>query len=271
MNVYKKYCASVYVAMCDEKYKKDDIITLETRRGGSHQCIIWNYLGERNGKSFYSITRADGFNAKKRIENKIEKTKKYQDNARARSSKHSELSNRDRDFLSLGEPIKVGHHSEKRHRNIIKYACNQADKALEESRKAESYEDKIENLKSRIKNIDLSTPESLEYYKEKLEKAVLYHKKLKSGELEKEHSYSIRYALQDIKKLKIKARLAVKLWSTDFINNDSSDYQVDPEGRAKRKKEAEKAAEQARSPIAFEVVKIASQEIAGGGIKTFKA
>lgn len=213
MNTYKKFGPNVFVASCDDKYEKGDVITVETKHENEHECVVWNYLGERNGKHLHSITRADGFNSKKRIENKLEKTKQYQDNARARFTKHSDLSNRDSDFLSLGEPIKVGHHSEKRHRKMIKYACNQANKASEEYKKAKSYDDKIDSLSRRVNNVDLSMPESLEYYKEKLEKAVIRHKKLKSGELEKEHDYSMQYALQDVKKLKKKVELATQLWA----------------------------------------------------------
>jgi len=213
MNTYKKFGPNVFVASCDDKYEKGDVITVETRHENEHECVVWNYLGERNGKHLHSITRVDGFNSRKRIENKLEKTKQYQSNAMKRSNDYSQLSNQDSEFLSLGEPIKVGHHSEKRHRKLIEKACNRANRASEEYKKAKRYDDKIDSLSRRVNNVDLSMPESLEYYKEKLEKAVIYHKKLKSGEIEKEHDYSMQYALQNVKKLKKKVELATQLWA----------------------------------------------------------
>ena len=47
---------------------------------------------------------------------------------------------KDKDFLSLGEPIKVGHHSEKRHRKAIDDAWNNMGKSVEFSDKAAEHE-----------------------------------------------------------------------------------------------------------------------------------
>jgi hypothetical protein len=56
------------------------------------------------------------------------------DLADARSQKASNrLSREEREFLSLGEPVKVGHHSERRHRKLIDKAWNSA---LEAGREA---------------------------------------------------------------------------------------------------------------------------------------
>ena len=47
-----------------------------------------------------------------------------------------------REFLSLGEPVKVGHHSEHRHRALIERNNNRMDKAMEHLSKAEEQERK---------------------------------------------------------------------------------------------------------------------------------
>ena len=79
------------------------------------------------------------------------------------------------------------------------------EKAKEAERKAEYWESKAEE-------ITLAMPESLDYFAEKLERAVAYHKGLKDGSIERSHSYSLQYAAKDVKELKKKVEIAEKLW-----------------------------------------------------------
>ena len=55
-------------------------------------------------------------------------------------------------------------------------------------------------------------PESLEYFKGRLEKAIAYHQGLKNGTIEKQHSYSLTYAKKDVNELKKKVEIAEPLW-----------------------------------------------------------
>ncbi len=55
-------------------------------------------------------------------------------------------------------------------------------------------------------------PESLDYFKDKLEKAIDYHAKLKTGEIPRAHSMSLSYASKDVKELKKKVEIAEELW-----------------------------------------------------------
>lgn len=73
MNTYAKYCPNVFVAKCDEKHEKGEIITLSTRYGKENECEVWNFLYEKDGFFYYSITRADGFNCQERARAKAEK------------------------------------------------------------------------------------------------------------------------------------------------------------------------------------------------------
>ena len=66
MNTYTKFCPNVWVAQCEETYKKGDEIIVTTKHGKENECIVWNYLGMKNGLYLYSITRADGFNSQER-------------------------------------------------------------------------------------------------------------------------------------------------------------------------------------------------------------
>lgn len=57
-----------------------------------------------------------------------------------------------------------------------------------------------------------TTPESLEYFSARLEKAVEYHKGLKDGSIPRSHSFSLAYANKAVKDLKNKVEIARLLW-----------------------------------------------------------
>ena len=212
MNTYSKYCPNVYVAKCAERHEKGEIITVQTKYGKENECEVHNLVAASGGFYYYSITRADGYNMQERAKKKAEQQRASAIKAEAKSQHYFDRSNKDRDFLALGEPVKVGHHSEKKHRKAIEDAWNNTGKAVEMHDKAKEHECKAERWESRQNDINLSMPESLEYYKAKLEKAIEYHNGLKSGKYPKEHSYSMAYANKAVKELKNQVELATRLW-----------------------------------------------------------
>lgn len=213
MNTYKKYAPNVFVASCPERHKKGDTITVTTKRGKENECIIFNLVGRTNdGMYCYSIVRKDGLNVQEWAKRRAEKYTGYASNAESKSESYYKASNEGRDFLSLGEPIKIGHHSEKRHRALIERNHNRIDKSIEFSNKAKEYESKAEYWKSKADNINLSMPESLEYFEYKVEEAKEYHEGLKSGKYERSHSFSLTYAKKEVNNLTKKLELAKKLW-----------------------------------------------------------
>ena len=56
--------------------------------------------------------------------------------------KHKDLSN----LIPMGQPILVGHHSERRHRNDLKLIDNEIKKSIQEDEKAYYYRNKIDNI-----------------------------------------------------------------------------------------------------------------------------
>jgi len=116
MNTYHKYIPNVFLAKSQDKHESGDEITLTTKYGTEHDCIVHNLIFEREGYYFYSITRADGFNTQERARRKVERLQGAAANAEKRASKYREAADEGKDFLVLAEPIKIGHHSEKRHR-----------------------------------------------------------------------------------------------------------------------------------------------------------
>jgi hypothetical protein len=212
MNTYHKYAPNVFLAKCDAKHEKGETIEVTTRHGKENECIVFNLIAEKDGYFYYSIVRADGFNAQEWAKKRADRYAGYAQNANKKSTEYYNRSNKDRDFLSLGEPIKVGHHSEKRHRKIIDEAWNNMGKSVEFGDKARSYEDKAAYWEDRADVINLSMPESIDYFAHKLEEAKEYHEGLKSGRYQKSHSYTLTYAKKNVNELQKKYDIAVKLW-----------------------------------------------------------
>jgi hypothetical protein len=156
MNTYAKFTANVYVAKCTERQIKGTTILVKTKYGKENECIVFNLVAEVNGHFYYSIVRADGFNMQEFAKQKAERHKLWAQSAENKSAKYWEASNEGKDFLSLGEPIKMGHHSEKRHRALIKRNHNRMDKAIKESQKVDQHENKADYWNKKANNINLS-------------------------------------------------------------------------------------------------------------------
>lgn len=213
MNTYYKYAPNVFLAKCEEKYEKDQVIQVTTKYGKENDSIVFNLIAEKDGFYYYSIIRADGFNSQERAKNKAERYATWANSAEKKSDQYYEASNEGRDFLALGEPIKIGHHSEKRHRALIERNWNRMSKSVEMSDKAKSHEDKASYWESRANDINLSMPESLEYYEHELERAMKKHEGLKIGTIERSHSFSLTYAKKELNEIKKKLDIAKKLWA----------------------------------------------------------
>lgn len=212
MNTYHKFVPNVFLAKCSEPHEKGEVIIVTTRHQKENESIVFNLILEKDGFYYYSIVRADGFNVQKHAERKATRLQGAASNAQKKSDEHYTASNEHSDFLSLGEPIKVGHHSEKGHRNIVEKANNNMRKSVEFSKKSESLENRAEYWKSRTDTINLSMPESIEFYEFKLAEATATHLGLKDGTIERTHSFSLTYAKKDVNDLTKKLELAKRLW-----------------------------------------------------------
>ena len=212
MNTYYKFAPNVFLAKCDEKHEKGEVIEVTTKYGKENESIVFNLIFERDGFYYYSIVRADGFNVQEWAKRRAERRREWSVSANKKSHEYFEKSNKDRDFLSLGEPIKVGHHSERRHRKAIADAWRNMGKSVEFSDKATEHEREAEYWDKRATTINLSMPESMDFYAHKLETAKEYHEGLKTGKYPREHSYSLTYAKKAVNEAQKNYDLAVKLW-----------------------------------------------------------
>ena len=210
MNVFKKYCPNVWVAECDEKHDKGKVITLETQYGKEVECEVYNLVAEKNDKFYYSIVRIEDTSY---AERKAEKYRNSQALHKNKSHQWYEKSQEGAEFLKLGEPIKVGHHSERRHRALIERNWQRVGNSVKEQAIADERARKAEYWEAKAEEINLSMPQSIEYFEARLEKAKARQKGLKDGTIKREHSYSLTYATKAVKELTEKVEIARKLWA----------------------------------------------------------
>lgn len=235
MNTFRKYCPNVFVAQCTEQHQKGELIILTTKYGKEVENEVHNYLGQtKDGFFLYSITRTDGTNSQSRAAAKVEKLEGYASNAEKRADKYYQASQEGKDFLSLGEPIKIGHHSERRHRKLIERNWIRMGKSVAETEKVKEYERRAEYWSARANKIDLSMPDSLEYFEFELEKARKHHQHLKDNPQDRRHSMSLQYANKAVKDIEEKVRIAVKLWGGDEDQEEEPKKSI---GEIKKEKE----------------------------------
>jgi hypothetical protein len=202
----------VFLAKCDAKHEKGETILVSTKYGKENESIVFNLVFERDGFYYYSIVRGDGFNVQEWARRKAERRLDWAASAERKSDEYYKASNKDADFLSLGEPIKIGHHSERRHRKTIEDAWNNMGKSVEFEEKAKEHERIAQYWANKADTINLSMLESVEYYEHKLDVAKEYHEGLKSGKYPREHSYSLTYAKKAVNEAQKIFDLAKKLW-----------------------------------------------------------
>lgn len=213
MNTYAKYQPNVFLAKCSEVHEKGSTITVTTQYGKENECIVFNCIFQKDGFFYYSIIRADGFNVQEWAKRRAERRLSWAASADKKSNDYYKKSNKDSDFLSLAEPIKIGHHSEKRHRRIIEQANDNMRKSVQFADKVGEHESVAEYWAARANDINLSMPESVEYFEYKLEEAKMKHEGLKDGSIPRSHSFSLTYAKKEVNELTKKFELAKKLWN----------------------------------------------------------
>lgn len=213
MNTYSKFCANVFLAKCTEQHEKGSTIIVETKYGKENECIVFNLVYQKDGFYFYSIVRADGFNQQEFAKRRAEKLMGTAARLEDQSNKSWEASKEGKDFLVLAEPIKVGHHSEKRHRALIERNHKRMNKAIELQKQASTYENRAAYWEEKANTINLSMPESIEFYEYKFETAKLKHEEMKKDASKRAHAYSLTYAKKEVNEALKNLEIAQRLWA----------------------------------------------------------
>jgi hypothetical protein len=212
MNTYFKYYPNVFLAKCEEAHEKGETIKVTTKYGVEHDCIVFNQIGKKEGFFYYSIVRADGYNHKEQAKRKAERLLNASYNATKKSDSYYHAAHRVTEGVVFGQPILIGHHSEKYHRRAIEKSNNAMRKSVETQEQAGNYEARAKFWEQKANKIDLSMPESLEFYQYEFEKAKAKHEGLKNGTIKRDHSFSLTYAKKEVNDLETKLKIAKRLW-----------------------------------------------------------
>jgi hypothetical protein len=209
MNTYYKYAPNAWLAECAQEHAHGERIQITNKFGKDADCTVWKLVMiGKNGKFYYSFLRdGDAYAARKlaRYESAADKARTVADSAWA-------ASNEGADFLALGEPIKIGHHSEKRHRALIERNHRRMGKGVEYYKKADEYSRKAEYWRSKLGEITLAMPQSVDHFAKKLAKLEAIHAGMKAGTIARNHCMSMQYALRDVKEARKQLEIAKKLW-----------------------------------------------------------
>jgi len=89
---------------------------------------------------------------RERLERKLEKRREWADKAEVKSERHFKTGHDMFSVIPMGQPILVGHHSEKRDRNYRGRAAGHLDKGVEFAHLAEHHEAKAGGIENQLEN-----------------------------------------------------------------------------------------------------------------------
>lgn len=119
----------------------------------------------------------NSFEAKRQA--KAQRYRELAQNARERSEEAYAESNRISQHIPFGQPILVGHHSEKSHRRDISRIDRQMRKSIEESEKAEYWENKAKGVENNHA-ISSDDPNAISKLKQKIQELKNQHALMKN-------------------------------------------------------------------------------------------
>jgi hypothetical protein len=107
---------------------------------------------------------------RERLEKKLEKREEWAEKAHERASEEFGTSSDLIKDLPAGQPILVGHHSEKAHRRLLERSGSHMDKGCEQYKLAKHHEEKAQGLARQLENTIFSDDEdAVERLQEKLD------------------------------------------------------------------------------------------------------
>ncbi len=107
-----------------------------------------------------------------------ERYERYAENADKRSQEAYEKARHISSYIPPGQPILVGHHSEKRHRADISRIDNQMRTSINEQKKSEYWADRAASVETNIQ-IDSDDPDAITKLKDKIESLLIENQKCK--------------------------------------------------------------------------------------------
>lgn len=106
---------------------------------------------------------------RERLERKLEKRRQWAESRRADAAQRFDTAHRATEHIPLGQPILVGHHSEKRHRAALAKSDNNMRKGCESLAMADHHESKSDGIERQLDNSVFSDdPDAIEQLQAKI-------------------------------------------------------------------------------------------------------
>ena len=149
------------------------------------------------------------------LERQEYKKEMYQERAEKadkRSQSHYEKHRNIASAIPMGQPILIGHHSEKKHRNDLKRIDNEMRKSIQESEKADYYRNKVDNIDN-SKVISSDDPQAIEKLQARIEELEKAKEEVKARPHE---WYELQYLNADIRRAKNRIKEIQELEELQF-------------------------------------------------------
>lgn len=149
------------------------------------------------------------------LERQEYKKEMYQERAEKADKRSQSHYERHRDIASvipMGQPILIGHHSEKRHRKDLDRIDNEMRKSIQESEKADYYRNKVDNIDN-SKVISSDDPQAIEKLQARIEELEKAKEEVKARPHE---WYELQYLNADIRRLKDRIKEIQELEELQF-------------------------------------------------------
>lgn len=153
-----------------------------------------------------------------RKQNKIARFKELADKNESKSEQQFKRASQMASVIPFGQPILVGHHSEKRDRNFRARINNIQDQAMVSSSKAQYYAEKAAIAESN-KSISSDDPNAIQKLTEKLEAMIQFQELMKAAnKIIKNSKLTESQKIEKLGEHNIKEKHAVELIQPDYCN-----------------------------------------------------
>lgn len=183
-------------------------------------------------KNACTLERAKEILAKERAENTPDAVKEYQAKMEKKKDRYLNLSFKAKKesesrfksasdlgkMIPMGQPILVGHHSERGHRAHLKKIDNNMRKSIEAESKAAYYREKASNIEN-TRAISSDDPEAVLKLKKKLEELTALQELMKAvNKIVKSKKLSQDDKIRKLGELKLTDKEILKVLTPDFVN-----------------------------------------------------
>lgn len=147
---------------------------------------------------------------------KVERFKELAQKAREQSSNAYEHSKNMVSVIPMGQPILVGHHSEKSHRRLLERSWNMMGKSVELNKKAEYYENRAKSVENN-NAISSDDPDALELLRDKLDKLQKKQEFMKAVNKIAKSKLPQAEKVQKIMEFNVSEQNAIKVIEPDYL------------------------------------------------------